>query len=191
MLQRRCFLNIKVIKLYFSFQVIEKCESNHLMILFRDAGCMFRSLYSYFPDTEEIHKVTGTGPKSISKKMIDKLYKYSSDRKQFNVIPAKTVSVSVDALTIHNHLWQVKRPSVPKKSGKWRMILEGNYLLSSWTERVDISSIYFPVETLKDCLVFRSNLQMGHSKCCEGTWDSYRCERVLFWYLKLSLEKQK
>ncbi|MGH0166235.1 UNVERIFIED_CONTAM: hypothetical protein FKN15_062115 [Acipenser sinensis] len=66
----------------------------------------------------EIHKVTGTGPKSISKKMIDKLYKYSSDRKQFNVIPAKTVSVSVDALTIHNHLWQVKRPSVPKKSGK-------------------------------------------------------------------------
>ncbi|XP_058843027.1 calmodulin-regulated spectrin-associated protein 1-B isoform X1 [Acipenser ruthenus] len=99
-------------------EVIEKCESNHLMILFRDAGCMFRSLYSYFPDTEEIHKVTGTGPKSISKKMIDKLYKYSSDRKQFNVIPAKTVSVSVDALTIHNHLWQVKRPSVPKKSGK-------------------------------------------------------------------------
>ncbi|XP_039619783.1 calmodulin-regulated spectrin-associated protein 1-B isoform X3 [Polypterus senegalus] len=97
---------------------LEKCESNHLIILFRDAGCQFRALYSYFPDTEEIHKLTGTGPKSISKKMIDKLYKYSSDRKQFNVIPAKTVSVSVDALTIHNHLWQAKRPSVPKKSSK-------------------------------------------------------------------------
>ncbi|KAG9354200.1 hypothetical protein JZ751_012324 [Albula glossodonta] len=97
---------------------LEKCESNHLMILFRDGGCQFRALYSYFPDTEEIHKLTGTGPKSISKKMIDKLYKYSSDRKQFTVIPAKTVSVSVDALTIHNHLWQVKRPTVPKKSGK-------------------------------------------------------------------------
>ncbi|XP_063051102.1 calmodulin-regulated spectrin-associated protein 1-B isoform X2 [Engraulis encrasicolus] len=88
---------------------LEKCESNHLMILFRDGGCQFRALYSYFPDTEEIQKLTGTGPKSISKKMIDKLYKYSSDRKQFTVIPAKTVSVSVDALTIHNHLWQVKR----------------------------------------------------------------------------------
>ncbi|XP_036386002.1 calmodulin-regulated spectrin-associated protein 1-B-like isoform X1 [Megalops cyprinoides] len=97
---------------------LEKCESNHLMILFRDGGCQFRALYSYFPDTEEIHKLTGTGPKSINKKMIDKLYKYSSDRKQFTVIPAKTVSVSVDALTIHNHLWQVKRPTVPKKSGK-------------------------------------------------------------------------
>uniref|UniRef100_A0A8C9VDF8 Calmodulin regulated spectrin-associated protein 1a n=1 Tax=Scleropages formosus TaxID=113540 RepID=A0A8C9VDF8_SCLFO len=90
---------------------LEKCESNHLMILFRDGGCQFRALYSFFPDTEEIHKLTGTGPKSISKKMIDKLYKYSSDRKQFTVIPAKTVSVSVDALTIHNHLWQVKRPA--------------------------------------------------------------------------------
>ncbi|MED6251460.1 Calmodulin-regulated spectrin-associated protein 1-B [Ataeniobius toweri] len=97
---------------------LEKCESNHLMILFRDGGCQFRALYSYFPDTEEIHKLTGTGPKSISKKMIDKLYKYSSDRKQFTVIPAKTVSVSVDALTIHNHLWQAKRSAVPKKTGK-------------------------------------------------------------------------
>ncbi|KAK7934323.1 hypothetical protein WMY93_005219 [Mugilogobius chulae] len=97
---------------------LEKCESNHLMILFRDGGCQFRALYSYFPDTEEIHKLTGTGPKSISKKMIDKLYKYSSDRKQFTVIPAKTVSVSVDALTIHNHLWQPKRSAVPKKGSK-------------------------------------------------------------------------
>ncbi|XP_019127379.2 calmodulin-regulated spectrin-associated protein 1-B isoform X3 [Larimichthys crocea] len=97
---------------------LEKCESNHMMILFRDGGCQFRALYSYFPDTEEIQKLTGTGPKSISKKMIDKLYKYSSDRKQFTVIPAKTVSVSVDALTIHNHLWQAKRGAVPKKSAK-------------------------------------------------------------------------
>ncbi|KAI7812795.1 calmodulin-regulated spectrin-associated protein 1-B isoform X1 [Triplophysa rosa] len=99
-------------------EILEKCESNHLMILFRDGGCQFRALYSYFPDTEDIHKLTGTGPKSITKKMIDKLYKYSSDRKQFTVIPAKTVSVSVDALTIHNHLWQAKRPAVPKKSVK-------------------------------------------------------------------------
>lgn len=97
---------------------LEKCESNHLMILFRDGGCQFRALYSYFPDTEEIHRLTGHGPKSISKKMIDKLYKYNSDRKQFTVIPAKTVSVSVDALTIHNSLWQSKRSAVPKKGSK-------------------------------------------------------------------------
>ncbi|XP_048202045.1 calmodulin-regulated spectrin-associated protein 1 isoform X2 [Perognathus longimembris pacificus] len=95
---------------------LEKCDANHYIILFRDAGCQFRALYCYYPDTEDIYKLTGTGPKSITKKMIDKLYKYSSDRKQFNLIPAKTMSVSVDALTIHNHLWQPKRPSVPKKT---------------------------------------------------------------------------
>ncbi|KAM4697105.1 calmodulin-regulated spectrin-associated protein 1 [Rhinophrynus dorsalis] len=95
---------------------LEKCDSNHYIILFRDAGCQFRALYSYYPDTEEICKLTGTGPKNITKKMIDKLYKYSSDRKQFTVIPAKTMSASVDALTIHNHLWQAKRPALPKKN---------------------------------------------------------------------------
>uniref|UniRef100_A0A3Q3MMV5 Calmodulin-regulated spectrin-associated protein 1-B-like n=1 Tax=Mastacembelus armatus TaxID=205130 RepID=A0A3Q3MMV5_9TELE len=94
---------------------LEKCDSNHLIILFRDGGCQFRAIYSYSPDTEEITKFTGTGPRTISRKMIDKLYKYSSDRKQFTVIPAKTVSVSVDALTIHNHLWQVKRPGSARR----------------------------------------------------------------------------
>lgn len=97
-------------------QELEKCEANHYIILFRDAGCQFRALYCYYPDSEEICKLTGTGPRSISKKMIDKLYKYSSDRKQFSLIPAKTMSVSVDALTIHNHLWQPKRPAAPKKT---------------------------------------------------------------------------
>ncbi|XP_059214073.1 calmodulin-regulated spectrin-associated protein 1a [Centropristis striata] len=94
---------------------LEKCESNHLIILFRDGGCQFRAIYSYSPDTEEIIKFTGTGPRSIGRKMIDKLYKYSSDRKQFNIIPAKSVSVSVDALTIHNQLWQVKRPGSARR----------------------------------------------------------------------------
>ncbi|CAH2316763.1 calmodulin-regulated spectrin-associated 1 [Pelobates cultripes] len=95
---------------------LEKSDSNHYIILFRDAGCQFRALYSFHPDSEEIYKLTGTGPKNITKKMIDKLYKYSSDRKQFTVIPAKTMSVSVDAVTIHNHLWQAKRPGLPKKN---------------------------------------------------------------------------
>ncbi|XP_029300555.1 calmodulin-regulated spectrin-associated protein 1-B-like isoform X2 [Cottoperca gobio] len=94
---------------------LEKCESNHLIILFRDGGCMYRGIYSYTPETEEIVKFTGTGPRSIGRKMIDKLYKYSSDRKQFNVIPTKSVSVTVDALTIHNQLWQVKRPGSARR----------------------------------------------------------------------------
>ncbi|KAK5852415.1 hypothetical protein PBY51_023884 [Eleginops maclovinus] len=94
---------------------LEKCESNHLIILFRDGGCQYRGIYSFSPETEEIVKFTGTGPRCIGRKMIDKLYKYSSDRKQFNVIPAKSVSATVDALTIHNHLWQVKRPGSARR----------------------------------------------------------------------------
>ncbi|XP_048352662.1 calmodulin-regulated spectrin-associated protein 2 isoform X2 [Sphaerodactylus townsendi] len=94
---------------------MEKSDANNFLILFRDSGCQFRCLYTYCPETEEINKLTGIGPKSISKKMIEGLYKYNSDRKQFSHIPAKTLSASVDAITIHSHLWQSKRPVTPKK----------------------------------------------------------------------------
>lgn len=101
--------------LFFFFKEMEKSDANNFLILFRDSGCQFRSLYTYCPDTEEINKLTGIGPKSITKKMIEGLYKYNSDRKQFSHIPAKTLSASVDAITIHSHLWQTKRPVTPKK----------------------------------------------------------------------------
>ncbi|PWA28561.1 hypothetical protein CCH79_00013482, partial [Gambusia affinis] len=94
---------------------MEKSEANNFLVLFRDSGCQFRSLYTYCPETQEIIKLTGIGPKSITRKMIDGLYKYNSDKKQFSQIPAKTMSASVDAVTIHNHLWQTKKPATPKK----------------------------------------------------------------------------
>ncbi|XP_053549790.1 calmodulin-regulated spectrin-associated protein 2 [Bombina bombina] len=94
---------------------MEKSNANNFLILFRDSGCQFRSLYTHCPETEEVNKLAGVGPKSISRKMIDGLYKYNSDRKQFSHIPAKTMSASVDAVTIHSHLWQAKRPQTPKK----------------------------------------------------------------------------
>ncbi|XP_058616775.1 calmodulin-regulated spectrin-associated protein 2a isoform X4 [Onychostoma macrolepis] len=94
---------------------MEKSGANNFLILFRDSGCQFRSLYTYCPDTEEINKLAGIGPKTISRKMIDGLYKYNSDRKQFSQIPAKTMSANVDAITIHSHLWQTKKPGTPKK----------------------------------------------------------------------------
>ncbi|MED6248654.1 hypothetical protein ATANTOWER_003145 [Ataeniobius toweri] len=94
---------------------IEKSEANNFLVLFRDSGCQFRSLYTYCPETEEINKLTGIGPKTITRKMIDGLFKYNSDKKHFSQIPAKTMSASVDAVTIHNHLWQAKKPPTPKK----------------------------------------------------------------------------
>ncbi|KAJ8376169.1 hypothetical protein SKAU_G00067490 [Synaphobranchus kaupii] len=94
---------------------IEKSEANNFLILFRDSGCQFRSLYTYCPELHEITKLAGVGPKTITGKMIEGLYKYNSDRKQFSHIPAKTMSASVDAITIHSHLWQTKKPGTPKK----------------------------------------------------------------------------
>ncbi|XP_059400060.1 calmodulin-regulated spectrin-associated protein 2a isoform X2 [Carassius carassius] len=94
---------------------MEKSGANNFLILFRDSGCQFRSVFTYCPDTEEINKLAGIGPKTISRKMVDGLYKYNSDRKQFSQIPAKTMSASVDAITIHSHLWHTKKPGTPKK----------------------------------------------------------------------------
>ncbi|XP_056276934.1 calmodulin-regulated spectrin-associated protein 2 isoform X2 [Pseudoliparis swirei] len=94
---------------------MEKSEANNFLLLFRDGGCQFRSVYAYCPETEEITKLAGIGPKSITIKMIEGLYKYNSDRKQFSLIPAKTMSASVDAITIGSHLWQTKKQATPKK----------------------------------------------------------------------------
>ncbi|XP_047666014.1 calmodulin-regulated spectrin-associated protein 2a isoform X4 [Tachysurus fulvidraco] len=94
---------------------MEKSQANNFLILFRDSGCQFRAVYTYCPDTEHMNKLAGIGPKSITRKMIEGLFKYNSDRKQFSQIPAKTMSASVDAITIHGHLWQTKKPGTPKK----------------------------------------------------------------------------
>ncbi|XP_049453884.1 calmodulin-regulated spectrin-associated protein 2 isoform X1 [Epinephelus fuscoguttatus] len=94
---------------------MEKSEANNFLVLFRDGGCQFRSVYTYCPETEEITKLAGIGPRNITTKMIEGLYKYNSDRKQFSQIPAKTMSASVDAITITSHLWQTKKQGTPKK----------------------------------------------------------------------------
>ncbi|XP_034387174.1 calmodulin-regulated spectrin-associated protein 2a isoform X2 [Cyclopterus lumpus] len=94
---------------------MEKSEANNFLVLFRDSGCQFRSLYTYCPEMDEINKLTGIGPKSITRKMIEGLFKYNSDKKQFSQIPAKSMSATVDAVTIHGHLWQTKKPATPKK----------------------------------------------------------------------------
>ncbi|KAJ7993455.1 hypothetical protein DPEC_G00272610 [Dallia pectoralis] len=101
---------------------MEKSEANNFLVLFRDGGCQFRSLYTYCPETDEASKLTGIGPKNVTRKMIENLYKYNSDKKQFSQIPAKTMSASVDAITIHGHLWHTKKPATPKKVVKLRTI---------------------------------------------------------------------
>ncbi|XP_047663846.1 calmodulin-regulated spectrin-associated protein 3 isoform X2 [Tachysurus fulvidraco] len=96
---------------------MEKSTANHFLILFRDSSCQFRAVYTMNPETEELSRLTGIGPRVINLSMVESIYKYSSDRKQFSVIPSKTMSMSVDAFTIPNQLWQSKRPGTPKKLG--------------------------------------------------------------------------
>ncbi|XP_063787702.1 calmodulin-regulated spectrin-associated protein 3 isoform X2 [Pseudophryne corroboree] len=95
---------------------IEKSQSNHFLILFRDSSCQFRAVYTFSTETYELTRLAGYGPRTISLSMIEEIYKYSSDRKRFTQIPSKTMSMSVDAFTIQGHLWQIKRPTTPKKA---------------------------------------------------------------------------
>ncbi|XP_033640283.1 calmodulin-regulated spectrin-associated protein 2-like isoform X6 [Asterias rubens] len=93
---------------------LAKADAKHFIILFRDAQLQFRSVYSYSPDTEELWKLFGVGPRHITQKMYENLYKYNSGSKQFSKIPSKTMSVSVDGLTIGSSYWLSKK-GPPKK----------------------------------------------------------------------------
>lgn len=58
------------------------------------------------PESQELVRLAGVGPRTISSAQVESIYKYSSDRKQFSTIPSKTMGMSVDAFTIPGHLWQ-------------------------------------------------------------------------------------
>ncbi|KAM7419706.1 hypothetical protein PAMA_016679 [Pampus argenteus] len=84
---------------------MEKSPANHFLILFRDSACQFRGVYTMNPDSQELLRLAGMGPRTISSTQVESIYKYSSDRKQFSAIPSKTMGMSVDAFTIPSHLW--------------------------------------------------------------------------------------
>ncbi|PRD28243.1 UNVERIFIED_CONTAM: Patronin [Trichonephila clavipes] len=96
---------------------IERSEGKHFLILFRDAGCQFRALYSYNPETEEVIKMYGIGPRCITDKMFDRFYKYNSGGKSFTQIHTKHLTATIDAFTIQNSLWQGKKATAaaPKR----------------------------------------------------------------------------
>lgn len=94
---------------------IARSESKHFLVLFRDAGCQFRALYSYCPDTEQVTKLYGTGPKHVNDRMFDKFFKYNSGSKCFSQVHTKHLTVTIDAFTIHNSLWQGKKVQLPSK----------------------------------------------------------------------------
>ncbi|XP_073942237.1 calmodulin-regulated spectrin-associated protein patronin isoform X4 [Choristoneura fumiferana] len=94
---------------------VARSEAKHFLVLFRDAGCQFRALYSYCPDTEHVTKLYGTGPKNVNDRMFDKFFKYNSGSKCFSQVHTKHLTVTIDAFTIHNSLWQGKKVQLPSK----------------------------------------------------------------------------
>ncbi|KAA0721660.1 Calmodulin-regulated spectrin-associated protein 3 [Triplophysa tibetana] len=94
---------------------MEKSSASHFMILLRDSNCQFRAVYSPDGKSDELHRVCGVGPRVIPSSAVGAIYKYSSDRKQFSVLPSRTLSMSVDAFTIPAHLWHSKKHGTPKK----------------------------------------------------------------------------
>ncbi|CAG5134250.1 unnamed protein product, partial [Candidula unifasciata] len=86
---------------------LAKCDANHFLVLFRDAGCQYRGLYVFYPETEEAFKLHGVGPKHITNELCEKFYKYNSGAKSFSEITStKHLSVSVDAVVLHGSIWK-------------------------------------------------------------------------------------
>jgi len=95
--------------------VIDRCDCPHFLLLFRDAKCQFRGLYAYYPDTEEVYKIYGTGPKQVTENMFETFFKYNSGGKKFTKIHTKSLTVTIDGFTIHNALWLGKKANLPSK----------------------------------------------------------------------------
>ncbi|XP_025203346.1 patronin isoform X4 [Melanaphis sacchari] len=94
---------------------INRSEARHFLVLFRDTGCQFRALYLYYPETEEVAKLYGTGPRVVTDRMFDRFFKYNSGGKCFSQVHTKHLTVTIDAFTIHNSLWQGKKVNYPNK----------------------------------------------------------------------------
>jgi len=94
---------------------IDACDCPHFLILFRDTKYQFRGLYAYYPDTEEVFKIYGTGPKQVTEDMFEKFFKYNSGGKKFTQIHTKSLTVTIDAFTIFNSLWLGKKTKLPNK----------------------------------------------------------------------------
>uniref|UniRef100_A0A2K5BZ82 CKK domain-containing protein n=1 Tax=Aotus nancymaae TaxID=37293 RepID=A0A2K5BZ82_AOTNA len=85
---------------------IEKSKANHFLILFCDSSCQFQALYTLLGEKKELLRLVGYRPWTYNS--VEGISKYNS-------IPAKTMSMSTDAFTIQGHLWQGKKPTIPKK----------------------------------------------------------------------------
>ncbi|XP_022802926.1 calmodulin-regulated spectrin-associated protein 2-like isoform X3 [Stylophora pistillata] len=96
-------------------QAISENDGHHFMILFKD-GLKFRGIYVHNLENDQLFKIFGIGPRVITNKMIESLYKYNSGGKEFTKIPSKTLSISVDGFAIQKSCWNTGKPVVQSKT---------------------------------------------------------------------------
>ncbi|XP_050393383.1 calmodulin-regulated spectrin-associated protein 1 isoform X2 [Patella vulgata] len=91
---------------------INRSTAKHFVILFRDAGLQYRGVYTYEPETEEVFKLVGSGPRYINNKSLEKYFKYNSGSKCFSEITStKHLSVSIDAIVPVSSVWKSCKPT--------------------------------------------------------------------------------
>uniref|UniRef100_A0A0X3P8L4 Calmodulin-regulated spectrin-associated protein 1 n=1 Tax=Schistocephalus solidus TaxID=70667 RepID=A0A0X3P8L4_SCHSO len=89
-----------------TLQELAAVDGSHFIVLFRDSRCQYRALYAFDPESEDLHLISGSGPRKVIHKMVEKFFKYNSGLKQFTEITStKHLSTVVDAITIQNNFW--------------------------------------------------------------------------------------
>ncbi|ESO99190.1 hypothetical protein LOTGIDRAFT_142046, partial [Lottia gigantea] len=95
---------------------LARSSAKHFIILFRDAGLQYRGVYTYEPETEEVFKLIGTGPRYLNNRSLEKYYKYNSGSKSFSEITStKHLSVSIDAIVPVSTVWKSSKPTAMRR----------------------------------------------------------------------------
>jgi hypothetical protein len=95
---------------------IAQSDAKHFLVLFRDHKCQYRGLYSWDQVSDTVHKIDGMGPKLVKEDIMSLMYKYDSGAKNFNKIPTKHISATIDGFTIQDQYWQ--KPKIPHSGGR-------------------------------------------------------------------------
>ncbi|CAI8014776.1 Patronin [Geodia barretti] len=87
---------------------LETSSALHFFILFKHViSFKFRALYSY--SEGKVCKIFGSGPQGVQECMIDQFYKYNCGSKEFSKIHSYSFSLSVDAFTLKQDAWALRR----------------------------------------------------------------------------------
>jgi hypothetical protein len=87
---------------------LETSSALHFFILFKHViSFKFRALYSY--SEGKVCKIFGSGPQVVQECMIDQFYKYNCGSKEFSKIHSYSFSLSVDAFTLKQEAWALRR----------------------------------------------------------------------------------